>query len=448
MHIEEIYQLEKNDRLDLQAHNITPETSDFIFSLNEFEFFKSIYDSNENLNRTLFPTFSSEDISKVKEILDNIDFNKKNRTPIFKNFENVFINSDQNNFLKILCSKLDEVETDWEYEDENRWELIDSLKNISVLFMMNEIEREFGESDLDLSTTLTDDEFTFLSIVHEDEAKNKKEVTIGSIKFNLEQLDYVREIITTLEYPEKTPLTIDQEQFILNILEKCSHLNDEEPDEFHTFSIQELFEIESTSSHNNDENSIFSDNNFSKAELKLLAAVFNEKDNVKIGDSRYNKKHLRSLKETFSEEIEWDSIKKYFSETQQELITHILMVYENQFLIEDEEDFDEGKIDIEVFYLMDQIERNEMDNIGASIGELIFTEPQYALLDAIFKNKKSYSDQLLKINLKRKELDKIAKIFEQLPTYQSGKIVISLPKKVKFFVDDLINTAIENDPKI
>ncbi|NME69954.1 hypothetical protein [Flammeovirga aprica] len=448
MHIEEIYQLEKSDRLDLEAHNITPEASDFIFSLNEFEFFKSIYDQDEDSNSSLFPPFTAAEISQIKNILDNIDFSKGKRTPVYNAIQEVIQKPEQLSFFKALSEKLDEIETDWEYDDENRWELIDSLKNISVLFMMNEIERDFGDGELTSATTLTDNEFEFLSIIHEDETKNKKEVKVGNLTFNLAQLDYVREIITTLEYPENTPLDMDQEQFILNILEKCSHLNDEEPNEFHTFSIQELYEIESSSSSSNEDNSIFADNNFSKAELKLLEAIFNDKTFVKIGDSKYNKKQLNSLKQAFSEEIEWESIKKYFSESQQELITHILLVYENQFLIEEEEESEEGKIDIEVFYLMDQIERNEMENIGSPIGDLIFTDPQYELLEAIYKNKPSFENQLLKINLKRDELDKVAKIFDQLPLYQSGKMVISLPKKAKVFVDDLINTAIENDPKI
>lgn len=448
MHIEEIYQLEKNDRLDLEAHNISPEADDFIFSINEFEFFKSLYDTKEKSDHSLFPSFTTKDLKEVKSILSNCDFTKKGRESLISLFNNLQLGEDQKSFLEVLSKKLDEVETDWEYEDENRWELLESLKNISVLFMMNEIEREFGDSELTSATMLNDDEFEFLSIVHEDETKNKKEVTIGNLTFNLEQLDYVREIITTLEYPEDTPLHLDQEQFILNILEKCSHLNDEEPDEYHTFSIQELYEIESSSISNNDETSIFADNNFSKVELKLLEAVFNEKDFVKIGDSRYNRKQLRSLKNVFEEEHEWEDVKKYFSETQQELISHILLVYENQFLIDDDEIYEEGKIDIEVFYLMDQIERNEMENIGSSIGELIFNDPQYELLDAVYKNKKGYTNQLHKITLKRAELDKISTIFEQLPQYQSGKLVVSLPKNAKKFVDQLIDTAIKNDPKI
>ncbi|NLR92590.1 hypothetical protein [Flammeovirga agarivorans] len=447
MHLNELYELEKSDRLDLEAHNITPVSDDFIFSKNEYEFLKLLYDTGEQINSSLFPQFSESVLAKLKSLLDSFDLGQKNRKSFLPQLATIKLDSIQTDFLTPIITKLDEVETDWEFEDENRWELIDSLKNISVLFMMNEIEREFGDSDLSNSTTLTDDEFRFLSIIHEDETKNKKEVTVGKLTFNLAQLDYVREIISTLEYPENTPLNLDQENFILGILEKCSHLNEEEEDEFHTFSIKELFEIESSSTSNNNESSIFADNNFSKAELKLLDAVFNDKGFIKIGDSKYNKKQLDSLKRAFTEEIEWSEIKKYFSESQQELITHIFLVYENQFLIENEND-DEERIDIEVFFLMDQIERNEVESIGSSIGELIFTDEQFNLLDAVFKNKKSFESELHKFKLNRNELDKIEKIFDQLPLYQSGKIVLSLPKKAKVFVDNLIQTAIDNDPQI
>ncbi|AZQ61842.1 hypothetical protein EI427_06200 [Flammeovirga pectinis] len=448
MHLIELYTLENNDRLDLVEHNISPEPGDFIFSKNEYEFLKSLYDKNVPCDVSLFPKFSEEIAKEIKALLDECDFNEKNRSSIKDLLEKVDLNEEQLNFIQQLISKLDEIETDWEFEDENRWELIESLKNISVLFMMNEIEREFGDGELTSATTLTDNEFKLLSIIHEDESKNKAEEKVGDLTFNLAQLDYIREIITTLEYPENTPLNVQQEDFILNILEKCSHLNEEEPNEFHTFSIQELFEIESASSITQDDSSIFADNNFSKAELKLLDAVFNNKGFIRIGDSKYSKKQLESLRGAFNEEIEWDSVKKYFSESQQELISHIFIVYDNQFLIEDDGDSEETKIDIEVFYLMDQIERNEIENIGSSISSLIFDDVQYALLDAVFKNKKSFKDDLLKINLKKNELDKIEKIFDQLPLYQSDKLVISLPKNAKKFVDSLIQTAIVNDPKI
>ncbi|OHX65640.1 hypothetical protein [Flammeovirga pacifica] len=447
MHLQELYDLEKSDRLDLEAHSIQPVADDFIFNVNEFEFLKSIYDVNDNINASLFPSFDLKVISDLKTQLDSIDFTEKNRSSLVPLLKKVKLSDDQLEFLTPILEKLNEVETDWEFKDENRWELIDSLKNISVLFMLNEIEREFGESDLSSSTMLTDDEFKLLSIIHEDETKNKDIVHIGNLTFNLAQLDYIREIITTLEYPENTPLNLDQENFILNILEKCSHLNEEEPSELHTFSIKELFEIESSANTNHDDSSIFSDNNFSPAEMKLLNAVFNNKDFVKIGDSRYNTKQLQSLQRAFEEEVNWNEIKRYFSESQQELITHIFRVYENQFLIEDDNS-DETKLDVEVFFLMDQIERNEVETMGYGIGELIFTDEQFELLTAVFRNKKSYENKLHKFKLNRMELDKIEKLFDQLPAYQSGKLVVSLPKKAKLFIDNLIQTASDNDPKI
>ncbi|ANQ48348.1 hypothetical protein MY04_0966 [Flammeovirga sp. MY04] len=447
MRLQELYDLEKNDRLDLVAHNITPVADDFIFSINEYEFLKSIYDVFDQADTSKFPSFSDEQSSVIKKQLDTIDLSEKNRSSLITLFDNLSLNNDQKDFLKPILEKLNEVETDWEFKDDNRWELIDSLKNISVLFMMNEIEREFGDNDLSSSTTLTDDEFKLLSIIHEDETKNKKQVTIGNLTFDLAQLDYIREIITTLEYPEHTPLTLDQENFILNILEKCSHLNEEEPSEFHTFTIKELYEIENSSSVNHNDSSIFADSNFSQAEIKLLNAVFSEKDFVKVGDSKYNKKQLQSLKQAFEEEINWEDVKRYFSESQQELVSHIFMVYENQFLTE-EDHSSETKLDVEVFFLMDQIERNEVETMGHGIGELIFSDEQFDLLTAVFRNKKSFESKRYKFKLDRQELDKIEKLFDQLPAYQSGKLVLSLPKNAKKFVDDLIQTAITNDPKI
>ncbi|MEH0157149.1 hypothetical protein V6R21_23710 [Limibacter armeniacum] len=387
MNLEELYRLEKLDR-DYLLTGGNSEEADLIFDQDEFELLEAMYGQKILQPVTINSVaFSEKDLSVLKEFV--APFNFEEGVDLEKVKVPSSLSGEQAEFVGSMLEKLQEVEEVWEYEDKERWEFDEAVSSVGVLFMMNEIDRDFGDEEEEDGTILNDDEYTFLEAIY-NETPLSFGGTFGTVSFSEEELDYVRVVLSESELMHEVELSKKQEDFIEGILKKCHKMNEEEENGtvLNVFTLRELYEMD-LEDHRIGAASL----RFSKDQLKLMDAVFSETKPAKIqlGGLRFFNDQLEYLNKVFEGEETWSpqTSSVSFNKSQRQFVEQVLKVHEAQFaenaaIAEEEEDDDFMPLDIEVLFMMDELEREEMKAIGEKDGDYLFNDEQFKLLKAVF----------------------------------------------------------------
>lgn len=380
MNLEELYGLEKLERTYLAEGQ--DEGTDLIFDKNEFLLLEALFGGVQPVAVEVNSiSFSASDTSALKDFFAPLDFESD------IDFESLDIpaslSEEQASFVEGILSKLDEVEEVWEFEDDTRWEFDPAIKSVGVLFMMNEIDRDFGDED-NSSSKLTEAEFDFLSVIYGDNLEESAGIFNG-VTFTEEELDYIRMVFSETELVYEVELNTSQEDFIKGILEKSQKVaQDDESEDIPltpALSIEELLEMDLEDRKTNKEGLY----RFTDEQVSFLQAIFQKQQPklFKTSSGEFSAEQLQYLKEVFREEKDLFLDNDVdFSPKQEVFIDEILQTKENHE--HDDAWDDEMSVDIEVLFMMDELEREEMKAIGEKDGDLLFDDEQYRLLQGTF----------------------------------------------------------------
>ncbi|PWJ42963.1 hypothetical protein [Sediminitomix flava] len=426
MKLEELFEIEKLEREYLNATHES--TEELIFSDEEFSLLEAVYEAHSNENIKISGVYyDDETLTKLKDTFETIALGETVDVPSF-------LSEEQKKLVELLFEKLNAAEEVWEYEDENNWEFHPAINSVGVLFMLNEIDRDFeGEKDQVEHHVLTEEEFKFLSAVF-DEKYSEEGLELGDFTFNFEELDYIRSVFSEADLLSFVELGDEKKAFIIQILDKASALSDEEQAELKT--LEQLFESSL------DEEGL--SNVFSEQESLLLSVVFNKKegqDGIQINKSTFTPAQINYLERVFKQKEAWDpaGTSLNFDEEQEEMVVHILDIFDEYLY----EPFDESQIerDLEILFIMDQFERDEMQAKGEQDGDLLFNNSQFELLKAIY-TENSPSELVLeleKLVFNKEELISLEHIFSEENPLEH---LYNLEGNKRMFVQSLLETAI------
>ncbi|GAA4848719.1 hypothetical protein [Algivirga pacifica] len=376
MQLKELYQLEKSQRNQLMHAEEALER--LIFDEEEFLLLEAIYENDATMPVVIDGvSFSESALNTIKAVYDAIDFEEKIPWPMDWGDS---LSGVQIALAEEILYKMDDVEEVWEYEDEDRWEYSPYIQQLGVLFMMSEIDKNFGEEEEAEAGQLTKGEYDFLEAIYN---STVSEGTFDGVTFSEEDMDYIRVVLSASSLMHEVKFSLQQEKFLKDLLNKCRWLNEEEgaeEDTFNTFTIHELFEMDLSATSDTDKF-------FSPAQMELLAAVFGNGKKVTINEVDYPSEALDQLRALWTAELDWekDVVPQGLSDKQLLLAEEIWDIYKGQFEVNLMDDEDEKMpLDIEVLFMMDELEREEMKALGELDGDLLFDHEQFALLKACF----------------------------------------------------------------
>lgn len=412
MNLEELYELERLEREYAMASGTGED--ELIFSEKEFALLDTMYAEPDVASvRIGNLQFQGTDLKALRDAFSGFDFSqgvKADASLVPAHFTEA-----QRKFVLGLLEKLEEVEEGWEFEDENRWEFDPAVSSVGLLYMMNDIEREQGGDERNDAIRLSDDAYRFLTAIYQ---QQPGPLDLSEVSFTDEQLQYVRQVLSQSGAPvNEEMLSLPQQQFIREqVLELCANLRtqDQTLDDARKYSLEELLIMDRDVRQQQEvdyEELLFSDD-----EYNLLEAVFrpNKTQGVEVAAELYTPDQLNYLHAVFSHEADWDPLHHDlgFSVEQEGLVLSVLDAYEGQFDISDEdyylgeeddedespwagmdeEDEEEWEADIVTLFIMDEVEREEMAKDATYEGDLLFTDDQYALLQAVFDEDRDSSE--------------------------------------------------------